>query len=396
MRVRPLEGGIDAWRAAGYPVEAPAAPPPVAADAGAVSDGPGSDGAATGGRSAAILSVLVLSLFVAGAAAPSATSKSTSDKLLRYLQFTPDEQAAIRRGTITSHVVKEFSDKELALTMAVLAPAPLDKLLDAIRSDRLLEADRQILAHGPLSFGSDGSLDPEALAQVGFTASEGSELRELFEAGPGSKLNLSASETRTFAEVRRASSATACDKEPACAQSVVSALRTLLHDRAVAYRARGLGGIEPYARAGGPPSDPAADLRQANEAARFLGDEYPAIYEAWRDYPKGDPAVLESRFLWLKQMVQDRPAFILSHRVWCQREGIAFAAERQFYVTRSYNALQIFVGLIPEGDKTLLVYFNRTSSDQVAGFPSVTRHSVGRRILEKAVRTQLEEMLAQP
>ena len=58
---------------------------------------------------------------------------------------------------------------------------------------------------------------------------------------------------------------------------------------------------------------------------------------------------------------------------------MALFAERQFYVGTSYNSLQTFIGLLPDGDRTVLVYTNRTFTDQVAGFRSNVRHSVARR-----------------
>ena len=68
--------------------------------------------------------------------------------------------------------------------------------------------------------------------------------------------------------------------------------------------------------------------------------------------------------------------------------------ERQFYVGQSYNSLQILYGLVPTAGKTIVFYLNRTSTDQVAGFPTGTRHSLGRKIMEKEVRRPLEEVLA--
>jgi len=84
----------------------------------------------------------------------------------------------------------------------------------------------------------------------------------------------------------------------------------------------------------------------------------------------------------------------LAHRVLCVRDGMAFAAERQIYVGQSYNSLQILYGLVPADGKTLVFYLNRTSTDQVAGFMTGTRHSMGRKIMEKEVRKHFEDVLA--
>jgi hypothetical protein len=319
---------------------------------------------------------------------------ATSDKVLQYLGFTADEQEGLRRGEIVSHAVKELSDKELAITMAMLAPAPLADLLDFARSGKELEISRDILSHGVVGAGAAGDIDSTALEGVGFATSEAGEVRALFDVEPGPRFNLSRPESQKFMDLHKRFQAKGCEKDPGCSEAVVSILRDVLRERLEAYRARGLSGIEPYDRGGGRQSNPAEELRDATNAAQFLAREYAQIFDAFLNYPKGDQSGIESQFLWIKQRAQGRPTFILAHRVLCVRDGVAFAAERQFYVGHSYNSLQILYGLIPMEGKTLVVYLNRTSTDQVAGFLSGTRHSVGRKMMEKEVHQHFEDVLA--
>lgn len=323
-----------------------------------------------------------------------ASGAPVSEKVLQYLSFTSAEEDALRKGEIVSHAVDELSDKELAITMAVSVPAPLTDLLDFLRSGRALEIDRDILAHGVVPIDASGRFDAAAFAGVVLDPSEAKEIRRLLETGPGSSYNLSEREFRAFARLRQAFPAKECGTDPKCADAVVSALRKVLQDRLAAYLDRGLAGVDAYVRDGDERADPAGELRQATGAAHFLEQWNPQVFEAFRDFPKGDQTGIENRFLWLKQTIQDRPTFILSHRVLCVRDGIAFAAERQFYVGHSYNSQQILVGLVPMEGKTLIVYLNRTSTDQVAGFMKGTRHGVGRKMMEKGVREQFEEVRA--
>jgi hypothetical protein len=331
--------------------------------------------------------ILIATLASAGDPAPA----TPSDKIFQYLGFTAEEREELRRGETVSHAVKELSDKELAITMAVMVPAPVEDLLEFARSGKELEINRDVLSYGVLGA---GDADATTLQDAGFTPSEAGEVRALYEAEPGSKFNLSQAEAQRFADLRKRFPAKDCEKNPQCADAVVLNLRSILRDRLAAYRARGLAGIQPYARGEGRESNPAEELRNATSAARFLAREYPKIYDAFLHYPSGDQSGIESRFLWLKQRIQDRPTFILAHRVLCVRDGVAFAAERQFYVGQSYNSLQILYGLVPTEGKTLVVYLNRTSTDQVAGFLSGTRHGVGRKIMEKEVRRHFEEVLS--
>jgi hypothetical protein len=344
-----------------------------------------------------VVGALLVAFLLPGAAllpAASATSDPTSERVLHYLSFTPAEQDALRRGEITSHAVNELSDKELAITMAMLVPTKVADLLDFLRSGKALETDRDSLAHGVIPIDASGHFDEAALAGVVLDPSEGKEVRNLLESGPGSSYNLSDAELRTFADLRRTFPAKERGKDPRCAEAVVSAYRKVLRDRLAAYLDRGLSGVDPYVRDGETRADPADELRKAAGAARFLEQWYPQVFAAFLDFPKADQSGIENRFLWLKQTVQDRPTFILSHRTLCIRDGIAVAAERQFYVGHSYNSLQILVGLVPMEGKTLVVYLNRTSSDQVAGVLTGTRHGVGRHIMEKEIRGQFEDVRA--
>ena len=170
--------------------------------------------------------LLIAGLFAAGGPAQSG---SPADEVLQYLGFTTQEQEDLQQGKIVSHKVKELSDKELAITMAVLAPAPLANLLDFARSGKELELNRDILSHGALAAGATGDADAAAFQDIGFTPSEASEVRALFEAEPGSKFNLSQSELQRFVDLRKQFPAKGCEKDPRCAGAVVSSLRSVLH-----------------------------------------------------------------------------------------------------------------------------------------------------------------------
>jgi hypothetical protein len=184
-----------------------------------------------------------------------------------------------------------------------------------------------------------------------------------------------------------------CSKDAACSKAVMDEYRSVLEGRLKAYQAGGMAAIEGYTR-GSKSAEPSEELKKAGEAGKLTKQAYPEIYNAIVNYPKGDQSKLKSTFMWLKQNVQDRPTFVLSHRMQFEDKGLVLRIERQFYVGQSYNSLQISVGLFPSGDKTTLFYLNRTSTDQVAGFMSGTRHSVGRKMMEKEIRKQFDAALA--
>ena len=314
----------------------------------------------------------------------------SKEEVFDLLRFDTAQREKVLGGEIVSREFEELSDKELAVTMAILLPLPMDKLVDTLRSGKLLEHDRELLGFGTVH---DDPTD-EDFRGMEFTAEESGETRALLGAEPGSKFNLGAEEHARFAELRKRFSAEKCGPGTECARAAMSEYRSALKERVAAYRARGLGGIPPYAREGGKTSDPGQELRTATKAMKVLSERLPEVFRAFAEYPKGDQRLFEHKFVWLKQSVQDRPTFALSHRCLHVEPALAFLAERQFYVGQSYNSLQVVAGAFPMGDKTLLFYLNRTSTDQVAGFMSGTRHSVGRKMMAKELRSYFETLRA--
>ena len=82
------------------------------------------------------------------------------------------------------------------------------------------------------------------------------------------------------------------------------------------------------------------------------------------------------------------PTLALTHSLYVP-EGDAFVvAQRQFYVSGGYNCEQGLAALLPMKTGTLVVYSNRTSTDQVTGFGGGAKRSIGSKLLG----SQLEEL----
>ena len=174
--------------------------------------------------------------------------------------------------------------------------------------------------------------------------------------------------------------ATAGGPDPA----LQTAFREILAARVRAFLERGLDGIEPYDRGRGKTANPAEELRHAVSETRVLGRESPEFVRALGATP-GKSQKVEEQLYWRLQQIQDRPTAILERRV-IQRDfererGYAVMASQRFYVSQSFNSLQILVGIFQLGDRTLVFYSNRTFTDQVAGFGSAAAHAIGRRFM---------------
>lgn len=334
-------------------------------------------------RKYAVLAVVFLALSAPAIMAQKVTADEVFD-----LGFGAGQKKAFDNGEVISSGYKELSDKELALFMAVMLPAPVEKVREFSRSGESLNVNKDLVAHGILA----GDDITGFLAGAGYQGDEVKEIDKLLAVEPGSTFNLSAAEMARFAALRE-TFGKGCSKDAACAKAVMDEYRDILAGRLKAYQAGGMAAIDAYTR-GSKSSSPAEELQTAGANPRLLKKAYPEVYNAMVNYPAGDQSQIQSTFMWLKQVVQDRPTFILSHRMVFEDEGMVYRLERQFYVGQSYNSLMIVIGVFPAGDKTALFYLNRTSTDQVAGFMSGTRHSVGRKMMEKEVRKQFDGALA--
>jgi hypothetical protein len=65
---------------------------------------------------------------------------------------------------------------------------------------------------------------------------------------------------------------------------------------------------------------------------------------------------------------------------------------RDFYVGHSFNDSQAAAGALPVNDGVVIFYANRTASDQVAGFMSSMRHSIGRGMMRDSLVEAMEEI----
>jgi hypothetical protein len=62
---------------------------------------------------------------------------------------------------------------------------------------------------------------------------------------------------------------------------------------------------------------------------------------------------------------------------------------------RDYNAVQELGGMLSVQEGTLVVYLNRTSTDQAAGFGSSLKHAIGRKFLGGPLARMFESIQTQ-
>ena len=314
-------------------------------------------------RTAAVAAAFVLFAPTAGA------QPADTEKILEELGFPADTLAQVRAGKMVQTGLESSEEREIAAGLAFLVKEAPKELAKELREGLLISIDANSQAHGALS--GDGTLAQLAALKIG-------DLGDTYRnAKPGGDLNLSPAEIQAFQALKG---------KPASA--VEEQLKKSLLERYQAYRRSGLDGIAPYDR-GGKERSGGADLRSASQAVSVVKEHAPAFYDTLLHYPKTPATGFSETFNWQRYKAHGDPVFILTHGFLVEHpNGAVAACQRQFYVSGGYNVEQAVAGFLPVPEGTLVVYTNRTSTDQVAGFGGGAKRSMG----EKLMASQLEDL----
>lgn len=284
-----------------------------------------------------------------------------SQALIQQLGVSQQDLANLDQGEIIYFDVAETNEKELAAGAALYLPAAPAKIIGLIKSKGLASIDTAVTAEGVIP----SQATPDAFK--GFSFKPGSdEAANFLAATPGSQFNLS---TEEFQALQAANSS-----QPDAASV---AYRNILLQRWLAYRKNGLKGIASYDRGNGSEANPGGELRTATLDSKVLARYFPELYTAWLNYPAALPTGAEETFFWRNRQVESRPTALLLHRVQLSTGTGEIILSRQFYAGHSYNSNQLIIACLPYRDGSLILYANRTFTDQVAGFGSSMKHSIG-------------------
>jgi len=305
-----------------------------------------------------------------------------AEAVLAKLPFSDAERKKILAGELVTTASKEqTSDRELAVTMAFLIAKPPPDLAGMFQKAVGYDTDKGVTARGELR--GDGSLaDLQALR---LQPKGDAEARRFADAKGGDDLNLSSAEIAAFRALP--------DKSKA---AVEAELRKMLLARYQAYRANGLAGIAPYDRGGGKSSNPGAELTRATKASPVLAQEAPEVVTALVDYPRSQPAKASEKFFWVNFEVDGRPTIALTQRISVpQADGTYVFADRHYYVSRSHNCVQAVAGIFPVQEGALVLYGNRTFTDQLGGFGASAKQAIGRRLMGGKIGALYDQFRAQ-
>jgi hypothetical protein len=311
-------------------------------------------------------------------ALPAAAVRDAAE-VLAEIGFSSDAKQQVLDGKFVTTDLEPTSERELAMAMAFLVNEPPAELIAEVKKDLVAEVDPDTIAHGTIS--GAGSLGD--FKGVSFGSDAKNQSKAFLAAEPGEDLNLSTAEIGAFE---------ALAKQGGDAKAVEDQLRQLLLERFRAYHSRGLDGIAAYQRGDNEQTDAGGDLRRAVEAAGGLKKNAPNFYDALLNYPKSRPAGLEEDHSWTHYMAHGTPVFLLNHRIWMPDGDAWLIADRQYYVTASYNVVQILAAFLPVTGGTLVVYLNHTSTDQVTGFGGSTKRAMGTKVMTSQIKHLFEKV----
>lgn len=317
------------------------------------------------------------------------TSATVLGACMDYLGYDEADFRKLLSGKIVSGDLQECSKKELAVTIAMLLPAPLERVVDLIWSGSTLEITRDVL---DFSYISDSSPVENNFVGIGLQPDEVKEVSKLLRIRAGLTFNMSKVEIQRFKAIARRLKSRGAERDPRVRQAFNSEYQALLMKRYKAYRQGGLKAIAPYYRGGGERARPDRELSAEAASATLMQDLIPDFHRAFANYPRDGTDDTKNQFLWIRELIQDRPTFILAHRMFRFGQKYAVMTERQFYVGHTYNSQQSIVGGIAAEEGTLVFYQNRTSTDRVAGFASSLRHTIGRKLMRDQIIHHLEAL----
>jgi len=317
--------------------------------------------------------VIAIGLFASLSAIAQAEAPTLPDaeKLLAELGFSGEEISDIKAGHFVQRALDASDDRELDTALAFLVDTPPSKLAEQLRQGMLDRVDPNTIAFAAI----EGAPSAANFAKLDLKPEAEKRAKAYSKASPGEDLNLSKQEIAALRALGSASSVAA----------VEDAIRRALVARTQAYQARGLDGIDPYARSSGKLRSVADDLRSATTASKKLESLAPNAYQALLSYPNAKPEGLEETFEWSHFQAHGTPTIALTHTLYIPDGDAWLIAQRQFYVSTGYNCEQAISGLLPMQQGTLVVYANRTSTDQVEGFGGGAKRSIGSKLLSAQI-----------
>jgi len=331
---------------------------------------------------AAVTLMLLLPGASAGAEPPGAPNgKALAGKLLSYLGLDQAKRAQLESGDVVDNGLsgrEQLPEEIVAAGAMLLVKAPdASSVVDAF-----LDAETFLRIHGVQRYLALGGGNLELAAFNTMPLPDVGLLQELVRA-PARNLNLDSAEAEKLKSLSSAASG--------LEGRVRATLAEIFAARLNAYARQGLPGVKPYVRANGDVVDPAVELRAAIRGLAFLADEFPGFVDALGAPTSGASSQLTRQYYWMERRVATDSVLALSAELRRRDPQAAIGADVHFYASREYNAMLTLIGVIPYEGEWMVFAINQTFTDQVRGFGSSLRRSIGRDLVATELGKQLAE-----
>ena len=300
-------------------------------------------------------------------ARPALAQLPDAETFLQDLGFSADQIAQVKAGSFVEGTIQASNERELVAALAFLVQTSPTELVNQMREDVLDRVDSNTIAFGVI----EGGPSLASFAKLSLQPDGEKRAKAYADARSDGDLNLSAQEIAAFDALGSAPTPAA----------VETAVRSALMARLQAYQAQGLAGIAAYARSGGKTRSAADDLRSATAATKKLEALVPGAFQALLAYPSSKPSGFEEVYDWSHYQAHGVPTIALTHTLFIPEGQAWVVAQRQFYVSGGYNCEQSISAFLPMQQGTLVVYTNRTSTDQVTGFGGGAKRAIGSKLL---------------
>ncbi len=304
---------------------------------------------------------------------PASAQLPDAETFLQDLGFSADQIAQVKSGSFVEGTIQASNERELVAALAFLVQTSPTELVNQMREDVLDRVDSNTIAFGVV----EGGPSLASFAKLSLQPDGEKRAKAYADAGPDGDLNLSAQEIAAFDALGSAPTPAA----------VEAAVKSALIARLQAYQTQGLAGIAAYAHSGGKTRSPADDLRSATAATKKLEALVPDAFQALLAYPSSKPPGFEETFDWSHYQAHGVPTIALTHTLFIPEGPAWVVAQRQFYVSGGYNCEQSISAFLPMQQGTLVVYTNRTSTDQVTGFGGSAKRAIGSKLLASELET---------
>lgn len=320
-----------------------------------------------------------LGIFILALSSNSPTHATTTlylQEIIQQLGIRQQDLVNLEQGKTVSFSVVESNENELSVGVAIYLAAPPTEIIEFLENRGMASVDNEVISQTIIP----PQVRPDSFIGFSFMGRNNEAVNLQF-ATPGERFNLSTQEFQTLKFI----DATQTD-------AVSQTYRRILWQRWQSYLNNGLKGIATYDRGAGKVVNPGEELRAAALSNKVLERHFPELHAAWLNYPADLPDGADERFFLINRQVENRPTAVLIHRIVLAVDTGGIILSRQFYVGHTYNSSQLTIGSLPYRGGSLVFYANRTFTDQITGFGSGVKRSIGREQMRRRMERHLRNL----